>query len=171
MDPYDWSRFEIFFYIQKPPDDVFKRWATSGGLESFFIRNARHRSSEGRVRDANELARSGDRYEWNWWHAFESSGEIRTVEDQGRRLSFTFGKTCLVEVAVSQAEGSTLVHLVQSRIPVDEDSKVNTHLDCRGGWIYFLTNLKAVLEQGIDVREKDPRRARSLSVRFDPGAP
>lgn len=171
MPPYDWSRFDVYFYIQKPPDDIFKRWATSGGLESFFIRSARFRTSEGRIRDANELAQPGDHYQWEWWHPFESSGVVKTLDRQARKLSFTFGTTCLVEVAISPSEGSTLIHLVQSGIPDDEDGRLNLHLDCRGGWIYFLTNLKAILEHGTDVRQKDPKFARSLSVRYKPEAP
>jgi uncharacterized protein YndB with AHSA1/START domain len=170
MSAYDWSRFEIFFYIPKPVETLFARWTTSGGLESFFIRQARLRSADGRLRGASEPAEAGDRYEWDWWHPFSSSGRVEAVDPGAGKLSFTFGKTCRVDVTLSPADGTTLLHLVQRGIPLDEESRAHVHLDCRGGWIHFLMNLKSVLEHGIDLREKDPVRARSLSVRFQPEA-
>ena len=33
------------------------------------------------------------------------------------------------------------------------------HLSCNLGWSFFMTNLKAFLEHGIDLREADPERA------------
>ncbi len=32
------------------------------------------------------------------------------------------------------------------------------NVNCQTCWTYFLTNLKAYLEHGIDLREKDPQR-------------
>ena len=31
------------------------------------------------------------------------------------------------------------------------------HMGCRAGWVFFLTNLKAYLEHGIDLRTTDPK--------------
>ena len=52
IDPvtYDWSKFEIVFYYDQPKETVFRAWATSSGLESFFIEH-----------DVDLLWRSGSR--------------------------------------------------------------------------------------------------------------
>jgi hypothetical protein len=60
------------------------------------------------------------------------------------------------------------IHLIQKNIPETEEAKVKLHLDCRGGWIYFLTCLKGALKCAVDIREKDPHRALSLAIGFQP---
>jgi len=48
-----------------------------------------------------------------------------------------------------------VVELWQENIPGDEDSKVNLHMGCTKGWTFYLTNLKSILEGGIDLRNKN----------------
>ena len=52
-DQYDWTRFQIHAYIAAAPEEVFHRWATADGLESFFIRSAEYSSADDRQRDPN----------------------------------------------------------------------------------------------------------------------
>jgi len=45
--------------------------------------------------------------------------------------------------------------LWQENIPTDEKAKVSWHLGCATGWTFYLTNLKSILEGGLDLRNKD----------------
>jgi len=42
-------------------------------------------------------------------------------------------------------------------IPIDEESKTMYHVGCGEGWTFYLTNLKSVMEGGIDLRNKDEK--------------
>lgn len=47
------------------------------------------------------------------------------------------------------------MELVQAKIPTDEISKVRLHLGCQNGWTFYLTNLKSIMEGGLDLRNKN----------------
>jgi len=164
---YDWSKFDIYFYIEASPDDVYQRWVCASGLESFFVQRAHFVDAMGIEREPNEPFKEGDTYSWTWWDNSVSSGKIIGVDESKRSLPLTF-LDCRVSVSVSRNNGAALIHLMQSKIPLTEYDKVRTHLNCRGGWIYFLTILKGVLESGVDVREKDPKRTNCVEVGFHP---
>ncbi|MBI93180.1 MAG: hypothetical protein CME05_08200 [Gemmatimonadaceae bacterium] len=78
------------------------------------------------------------------------------------RVSLTFG-SMEVEVSFESVEGGTKVVLQQSGI----EDKVFSHMNCRSCWLYFMTDLKSVLEHGIDLRDHDhPDRASSMEVGY-----
>ncbi len=49
-----------------------------------------------------------------------------------------------------------------------ESDKASSHLNCRSCWVFFLTNLKSVLENKYDLREQDPNLSDCVSVHFEP---
>jgi len=167
-DTYDWSRFDIVFYYDQAPDQVFHAWATPVGLTSFFIDKAVFTAPDGTERGGDEQAVSGDRYRWDWRHPYWLEGEITRV-DPGREIAFTFG-SMIVSIRLSALEGKTELHLVQTDIPDSPDGRVFGHLNCRSCWIFFLTNLKSVLATGQDLRDRDPGRVSSMEVGFVPAA-
>ncbi len=165
-DAYDWTCFDIVFYYDQRPDEVFRAWATRAGLTSFFIDGATFTDSTGQERAPHDITRPGDRYRWDWRHPYWLEGEISRVIEE-REISFTFG-TMEVSIQLADIDGGTELHLVQSAIPDSPDGRVFGHLNCRSCWIFFLTNLKAVLDTGTDLRDKDPGRASSMEVGFAP---
>jgi hypothetical protein len=80
---------------------------------------------------------------------------------------FTFG-SLRVSVRFAAVDGQTELHLVQTGIPDSPDGRVFGHLNCRSCWIFFLTNLKAVLDAGTDLRDQNPARVSSMEVGFAP---
>ncbi len=48
-----------------------------------------------------------------------------------------------------------IVELVQYEIPVDEQGQVYCHNGCTKGRLFYLTNLKSILEDGVDFRNKN----------------
>ena len=57
---------------------------------------------------------------------------------------------------------------MQSNIPTEDTGRVESHLNCRSCWIYYLLNLKSVLEHGTDLRDAD-RPDNIVSVHFEGG--
>ena len=166
--PYNWSRFALHHFYHSSLADVFRAWSTAGGLASFFIREAAFISPDGTVRRSDEIIRPGDLYLWKWIHDYELEGRILAIEENAL-ISFTFG-SMTVTVTIRNFDDAVLLTLEQTEIPTDGgDEKAWSHLNCRSCWAHYLTNLKAVLEHGIDLRENDPHRADCISIGFVPG--
>ena len=70
-------------------------------------------------------------------------------------FSFSFGKAGICTVTLKKESGMSVVELVQTEIPTDDMGKHYWHLGCKTGWTFYLTNLKSMLEGGIDLRNKD----------------
>ncbi len=166
MKNYDWSKFDIYFYIESPPAVIFDKWATATGLESFFMRKVVYETAEGKPRDGNARVKAGDTYKWEFIYGPVIKGEILDAR-LSRKFSFSFGDS-IVDIVFTKSDGRTLVHLRQRNIPVDEDSKVHIHLNCRGAWIHFLTVLKSVIEFNTDCRDQVTLTGGSLATGFFP---
>ncbi|MEE8576388.1 MAG: SRPBCC domain-containing protein [candidate division Zixibacteria bacterium] len=166
---YDWSQFTVHIYCKRSVEETFRCWATSDGLESFFVQSAELTDSHGNHRDGKAPAQLGDRYRFKWIHDYDLSGQILLV-DLGRKLKFSFSEM-EVTVTISPDGDRSLVRLHQTKIPAETDSeKAANHLNCRSCWVFFLSNLKSVLEYGVDLREHDPLRSDCVAVHFVPPA-
>ena len=83
--------------------------------------------------------------------------------------NYTFGEGYEVEVTATAHARGTLLRLRQSGMADTPEERVAGTLDCRCRWIYYLAALKSRLENGIDLRDQDPRTGGSYSVGFDRG--
>jgi hypothetical protein len=71
----------------------------------------------------------------------------------------TFAPNGVITVRISKDGKYSLVELIQEEIPTSAKAKIDSHMGCRTGWTFFLTNLKSVLEGGPDLREMDTKHA------------
>jgi uncharacterized protein YndB with AHSA1/START domain len=163
--PHDWTRFDVYLYVGAPPQEVLSRWQTPRGIESFFVEKARFTDASGRERPVDAPAEAGDAYEWCGLHGFTMRGKLR--ETAAGRVAFTFGSRYEVEVTAAPHGAGTLLHLRQGGMADDAQDRVDGSLNCRSCWIYFLTALKAQSEGGIDLRDRNPATADSISVGFN----
>ena len=161
--PYDWTRFTVHAYYSATPEELLRVWATSRGLCSFFLEEARLEGPAGEVRGPEEPARSGDRYAWTWRQGGSLEGTFLRVEEQ--LVAFSFG-SMQVEVRLVPVEGGTRLDLLQTDIADDERGRIMGHLNCRSCWVFFLTNLLSVLHHGTDLRDRSPERTMSMEVGF-----
>lgn len=167
MSEYDWSRFHVHMYYLAPRSEVFRRFATAGGLESFFIGKAEHEAPDGAPREHDEIVQSGDRYHWTYLHDFSHGGTFLEVEPD-RLVRFTFGDMT-VEVGFREVEGATEVDLYQTGCATQDPARAWQHVNCRSCWIFFLTILRSVLAHGHDLRDRDhPQWNDSVSIGWDP---
>lgn len=162
---YDWTRFQKQIFIKADQEAVFRAWATPNKIVEWFIAEADYVTTATTVRPASELVEAGDSYRWRWHQDLEAQGEVLEVV-ANERLRFTFGnKTPLsveqivVTVDVEDVGDATLLKLTQENMIHSDHAQVYWHMGCNLGWSFFMTNLKGLLEHGIDLRETDPERA------------
>lgn len=154
---YDWSRFSLKIPIRASVDEIYARWATSEGLRSWFLRQADFVSNEGVPRAAAEPLRPGDKYVFRWFgypDEVEEKGVVLSANHKDE-FSFSFGKAGNVAVHITPFKDMTICQLEQTGIPTDEESIKNFHIGCTRGWLFYLVNLKSLLEGGIDLRNRD----------------
>lgn len=167
MPGYDWSQFHIHMYYLAPLDEVFRRFGTPAGMESFFVRTARFTGADGTLRSPDEFFVARDAYEFEYVHDFSHGGSILDVE-LNSLISFSFG-VCTVAIHFREVDGATEVALHQTDCPVDDPERAWMHLNCRSCWIYFMTNLRSVLAGGPDIRDfAHPEWNDSVSIGWDP---
>jgi hypothetical protein len=169
LSDYDWSQFHVCMYYLAPLSDVFRRFATAEGLESFFIYKAIHTKVGGTTRGPGEQVQASDQYHWTYVHDFAHGGRFEGVETD-RYVQFTFGEM-MVTVTFREVDGATEVDLHQTNCATIDPDRAWQHVNCRSCWIYFMTNLRSVLAGGPDVRDYDhPNWNDSVSIGFDPSS-
>jgi uncharacterized protein YndB with AHSA1/START domain len=156
MQLHDWTKFHLRIPVNTDVETVYKAWTTQEGLENWFLRKAAFTDKNGVARKINSSIQVNDTYEW-LWHGWgdEVMEKGSVLQMNGKNfLKFSFGKAGNVSVTINNEGEESLVELVQSEIPTDESSQINFHLGCTKGWIFYLTNLKSILEGGIDLRNR-----------------
>lgn len=169
----NWTKFEKQIFIKAPGQDVFNAWAIPDELVKWFIAEANYTMQDASQRHSTECIDPGDHYHWRWHQDLATSGVICDVVPN-EQIRFTFGKqspdsdvAVMVTVQVEElGDGYTKLSLTQENM-ADSDYGRHYHLSCNLGWSFFMTNLKGLLEHGIDLRETHPDRveaARAISV-------
>ena len=153
----DWTRFKLRIPIKAPAEAVYQRWSSSEGLMSWFLREAHFKNNEGIPKPVTEALRPGDSYLWRWYGDRDDVTEQGVVLSANHKdeISFSFGKAGNVTVKIYGIKDITMCELEQTDIPTDEQGKEYYHIGCTKGWLFYLTNLKSILEGGIDLRNRD----------------
>ena len=152
----NWSSFKLRVNINSANQIIYNKWSTQEGLESWFLRDAVFKDATGKQRAKNEKAQKGDTYEWRWYGYLDEVTEKGTViEANGTdKFSFTFSLKCPVAIQVYPEAGEMIVELTESGLPTDDKTKAGHFVGDSRGWIFYLTNLKSILEGGLDLRNK-----------------
>ncbi len=156
MDNKNWSKFKLRVNVKASIEDAYRAWATPAGLESWFLRNAKFKDVAGTDREQDVSVSEGDTYAWHW-HGYPDSivekGEIIAANGKDN-LTFTFSMGCPVNISIYKEYDETIIQLVESDLPTDEETKLKHFVGDSKGWIFYLANLKSVLEGGLDLRNK-----------------
>lgn len=153
MSELSFDRFTKKIYIKASIEKLYWCWATEDGLTSWFLREAKFTREKFTV-DYGEYTKPGDAYVWKW-HNWDGQEEGKVTQANGKDfLQFTFADG-LVDIHLEQVNEVVVVTLKQHQIPTDDDSKLKIHVGCSNGWTFWLTNLKAYLEHGILLNEKE----------------
>lgn len=154
MENHDWTTFKMRISIHSSPEKIFKAFTTQEKLEQWFLRTADFKSENGVSKKRSTEIEKNDTYTWSW-HGSADIEEGQVLKNNKKDyLAFTF-LGCLVSIEIKEEDGENVVELVQHDIPIDETSMMNYFVGCTRGWTFFLTNLKSILEGGIDLRNKN----------------
>ena len=154
MENHDWTRFETRISINASLEKIFNSWTTQENLEQWFLSKAVFKTDKDLPRPRASQIMSGDSYTF-MWHGSEDVDEGKILENNTidfLRLTFL---GCEVSVEVQTEKGAHILELTQYNIPLDETSTMHYFVGCTRGWTFYLTNLKSVLEGGLDLRNKN----------------
>lgn len=143
---YDWTQFTEKIALAVPPERVFRAWTDQSDIVNWFLSKA-----------ILEPIKGGRFY---MEFLTGQSGDERVLGIRKNiYFCFTFGKDGeTVEVTLKKTKTGTDCILHQFGMKKTEKSRVMWHMGCRNGWVFFLTNLKAYLEHGVDLRSHDPKK-------------
>jgi uncharacterized protein YndB with AHSA1/START domain len=145
--PYDWSQFTQRIEIKAPPSKVFKSWTDAAEIVRWFT-----------VKAVIE-PRKGGRLYFEWLAGDKLDTRIVRIRKPSL-LVFPFGGGKEeVSVKIRKSGRVSLVELHQYGMKTTPTQKVSMHLGCQVGWTFFLANLKAWLEHGIDLRSHNPKKS------------
>ena len=163
METYNWNSFTKRINVNAPAESIYEMWATSTGIEKWFLRQCLIMTENSSPKNPTDLFGIGDRYTWRW-HGWPDDvvEKGRILKANGKdELQFTFGQVdaedMVCTVKIYAEDGESICELKQENIPEDEKGKSYYHVGCLTGWTFYLSNLKSILEGGIDLRNKNER--------------
>ena len=114
---------------------------------------------DGTLRKRNEPVQKGDRYKWLWFGYDDTIAEEKQIlfSNGKDELEFTFSGGCIVRVTIKQEEGELICELQQTMPMDDEAEQRYFFIECGKGWTFYMANLKSILEEGIDLRNKNEK--------------
>ena len=153
----DFSQFKLRVNIRTSIENAYRAWATPSGLESWFLGRAVFTDAAGAVRPGDALLQENDEYAF--YFAAKPDKPLITgkvLKTNGKDLfSFTFSKGCPVTISIYTEQNETIVQLIESNLPTDEETIRKHYISDSKGWIFYLTNLKSVMEGGLDLRNRN----------------
>lgn len=166
MEDYDWSRFTLRIPINASVEKIYSTLATQNGIQTWFLRSAWYYDSESKQRASDEFVQKGDRYTWLWHGYDDDTVEHNFILDANGEdsFSFVFAGNCIVTVTIGMLDTETIVQLTQENIPTGPEGKVGIHIGCMEGWTFYLTNLKSILEGGIDLRNRNVKIGKVINA-------
>ncbi len=135
------------YYYDATPETVFRALTVPKELVRWFLSDAKIKPKE------------GSSYTFTWHGGYSHKGKVEKLAP-GRTLVLTWpdelkGKVYETRAAFTlRKKGKgTLLKLKHSGFK-EGDDWVWLYGAVQSGWAYFLTNLKSVLSQGVDLRSK-----------------
>jgi uncharacterized protein YndB with AHSA1/START domain len=153
-----WTSFKVTGDYNIDIRSLYEAWATTEGIEKWFLRKANFYTVPLRLREPEEFILKEDTYEWYWYGYDDSVSEKgQILEANGTDfIKFTFSGGSTVSISIYSRNGVSIIELLQENIPLENDPSQNLFVQCQIGWTFYLANLKSVLEGGVDLRNKKP---------------
>jgi len=154
MEKLQWNSFEKKIYIHSTVEKLYHLWATEEGITSWFLKASEFKQANENKRKLSEYVEKGDTYTWHWYN-WDGKAEGEITQANGKNfIEFSF-EGSMVSVTLEEKQNVVIVSLKQFNIPEDDESKLKIHFGCSNGWTFWLTNLKAYVEHGILLNEKE----------------
>ena len=155
MENFDWTSFTKRIAVKSSISDIYDAWTKASELQKWFLKEVSFYDLEKTTLKKDVNVVKNTHYTW-YWFLYDDPMEGKITEVNGRDfIQFTFEGRCLVDINLEQIDDYVIVTLRQHNIPLDNSSKQYVRLGCSNGWTFYLTNLKAFYESGVDLRNKD----------------
>lgn len=148
------KKFSHGILLKASKDKVFEYVSTGSGLSKWFIGSADYFYNDKSIRFGKDTAQKGDSFLWKWLNKDLELKGIVTDSDDKCEFGFTFGSSFFVNIKLSESGDRTKLVLTQSYQDSATDNEFG-FINCCVCWVFFLTNLKSVIEHGIDLRETE----------------
>lgn len=156
MSEYNWNKFVKRINLNASIQDIYNAWTTQEGIEKWFLSKAEFTNIEGNLREKTAEIQANDNYKWYWFGFPDYVEDGKVLATNGANaLSFTFSGGCIVEIAVKKENEEVICELTQTMPQEKDEEKQSYFIECSKGWTFYLTNLKSVLEGGLDLRNKN----------------
>lgn len=166
---YDWSEFQLTYFVEAPLHEVYDMWSTMAGMKSFWADEVTCSDGDSTRRAPGDEYQVGDRVDLKFPTGGSADLEILNIEED-KFILFSFGGDYgWVRVALNEEGGRTKIVLRQFGSSEDDDNKWEVHVHARGWWLFNLVNLKSVLLHGNDLRERGQDTANAFSAVYLPG--
>jgi uncharacterized protein YndB with AHSA1/START domain len=143
----DWTQFVLRIAIRATPAQVFKAWTHDKTVSKWFTEKT-----------MIEPRRNG-RICFEWLDGDKLEAQVISIT-KNQSFTFPFGRRGERVTVKFKKDGKGCVcELRQYNMTTSEKSKWEMHRGCMQGWTFFLTNLKAYLEHGIDLRDHNPKQS------------
>ncbi len=140
----DWTKFDRKIRLNVSAQRIYDSWTKTSELKKWFLKNVIIINGS-----TDDICRKGDQVKW-YWNNVDSTELVEILESNGsNKLSFTFGSSMIVDINIFKEDQLNILHLQQRNIPIDDKAKMNYFAGCKGGWTFWLANLKAYLEHNI----------------------
>ncbi|MEP7145618.1 MAG: SRPBCC domain-containing protein [bacterium] len=148
------ENFTHGIYLNSPVEKAFEFIATPSGITKWFMGKTRYYYKDLNIRLGDEIVQKGDSYLWTWLNKDLELKGIITESTDNKIFQFTFSPLYIVTIKlISEGDKTklTLRHEYQESAVKDEFNFIN----CCTCWVFFLTNLKSVIEYQTDLREME----------------
>tara|TARA_R110002020_G_scaffold47905_3_gene136843 strand:- start:2064 stop:2558 length:495 start_codon:yes stop_codon:yes gene_type:complete len=157
MENFDWTSYTKRIAIKSDLSTVYDAWTKANELERWFLKKVEFQKADNSLFERDGNVTENIRYTWYWYLYKEPMKGAITKVNGKDFIQFTFEGNCLVDVNLEEMDGYVMVTLRHHNIPLDDRSKQYVRLGCTNGWTFYLTNLKSILEGGLDLRNKNEK--------------
>ena len=162
---FDWTYFKRRIYFNNSSRrELFRKWATPGGITEWFIEFATYEGGDGIKREPDEVVQTGDKYTWIFHRGSDTEGEVLDVVEDSL-FKFTFGKNdpdseedVIVTVTFHEQDGKVWFDVLQDNMSDSKFGRVYYHISCNMGWAFHINNMKSIISCGHDLRFKGVKR-------------
>jgi len=148
------DKFTHAIYLNAPAEKVFELLATPLGITKWFIGKAKYYYRNLNIRLGEEQVCKGDSFLWSWQNKdLELKGIVMEC-NTNKKFRFTFSPLFIVTIDLTQSKNKTYLALTQEYQESAVKNDFN-YINCCTCWVFFLTNLKSVIENKIDLRETE----------------
>jgi hypothetical protein len=152
----DFSKFVHRISIDSSQKNLYEAWSIPEKLESWLLSSAEFTDINDIAKPKKTYIEEKDTYVWKWFGfpGFVEKGKILWANEKDF-LEFTFSGGCIVSIRIKRESGENICELTQMMPHEQVEDRLHFYIECGKSWAFYLTNLKSVLEGGLDLRNKN----------------